>query len=65
MLGSHHVNKLLGQVRSLGIVVHLMLMSLVFPAVTFAFFKGLLEFVTFDLIPTEDINGAIFSWENE
>ena len=48
----------------MGIVIHLMLMDLDFPQATMDFFSGLLEFVTFDLIPTEKMNKAIFGWEN-
>ena len=29
------------------------------------FFSGLFEFVTFDIIPTEEINEEIFGWEND
>lgn len=64
MIGSHQLNKLLGQVRNLGLVTHLMLMKLLFPPVTVVFFSGLFEYVTFDIIPTEEIYAHLFGWTN-
>lgn len=64
LLGSHQLNKLLGQVRNLGLVTHLMLMKLVFPPITVIFFSGLFEYVTFDIIPTEEIYAYLFGWQN-
>lgn len=42
-----------------------MLMKLLFPPVTVTFFAGLFEYVTFDIIPTEDIYKFVFGWPNE
>ena len=41
-----------------------MLMRLIFPPVAVVFFAGLLEFVTFDLIPTDVIYAIVFQWVN-
>ena len=42
-----------------------MLMNIDFPPVCVVFFAGILEFVNFDLLPTEDIYAKIFGFENE
>lgn len=64
LLASHQLNKLLSQVRNLGLVTHFMLMKLMFPPITVVFFSGLFEYVTFDLIPTEDLYAYLFGWTN-
>ena len=42
----------------------MMLMQLVYAPVCVIFFGKILEFVTFDVIPTEEIYAEIFAWEN-
>ena len=64
MLGSYKLNQYLGKVRALGLVVHLLLIQLMFPPIMDDFYSGLLEFVNFDLIPTDKLYAWIFGWEN-
>ena len=54
------MNKLLSQVRNLGLVTHLMMMRLIYPATITLLFGKVLEFVTFDIIPTELFYPYIF-----
>ena len=58
-------NYILGQVRSLSLITHLMMMQLNIDPVALIFFAQILEYVTFDLVPTEDIYAALFGWTNE
>ena len=54
------MNKLLSAVRSLGTITHLMIMQLYYPALVVLVYKHLIEYVTFDIIPTEDIYSETF-----
>ena len=56
------MNKMLSQVRNLGFVTHLMMMQLKYPATIALFFSKVLEFVTFDIIPTELFYPYIFEF---
>ena len=58
--GYNIVAQLLGQVRSLAMITHFMIMQLVVPQNAMVFYSGLFEFVTFDIIPTDDIYDKIF-----
>ena len=58
------MNSVLAQVRSLGLITHLMMMQLNYPAESNLFFSTIFEYVTFDLLPVEDIYGEVFIWEN-
>ena len=58
-------NSLLGNVRNLQFVTHLMMMQLVFTASVSYFYSILFEFVTYDYIPTDDIYGAMFDFDSE
>ena len=40
-------------------------MKLDFPTILFVFFKGILEFVNFDILPTEQIYEALFIFDSE
>ena len=42
----------------------MMLMQLIYSPSCVIFFGKILEFVTFDIIPTEDIYAEVFGWEN-
>ena len=59
------INKALSAVRNLGIITHLMIMQLYYPLPAVLFFKRILGYVIFDIIPTEQIYGWAFGWENE
>ena len=54
------MNKLLSAVRSLGTITHLMIMQLYYPTLVVLVYKHLIEYVTFDIIPTEDIYSETF-----
>ena len=62
---SFGMSSLLGQVRSLGLITHFMIMQLNYAAAVSLFFGALLEFVTFDVVPTDDIYGAVFDFDSE
>ena len=62
---SFSVNSMLGNVRNLQYVTHMMMMQLIFPASVGLFFSSLFEFVTYDVLPTDDIYVPIFGWNNE
>ena len=61
---SFSANQILAQVRSLSMITHLQMMQLNVPPSAIIFFSALFEFVTFDIIPTEDIYAVILAWEN-
>ena len=46
-------------------IVHLMMMQLNYPASTALFYGAIFEYVTFDLLPIEDIYIAIFAFDSE
>ena len=58
------MNGVLNQVISLSLITHLMMMQLDYPQSTMIFFSKVFEFVTFDLIPTDQIYVEIFKWVN-
>lgn len=59
------MNNLLSQVRNLAIITHLMIMQLNYAASASYFFSFLFEFVTYAIIPTDDIYGSIFGFESD
>ena len=59
------MNNILGQVRSLSFITHLMMMQLNYAASASYFYSFLLEFVTYDMIPTEEIYGTFFDFESD
>ena len=61
---SYGLSKIFGQVRSMSLVTHMMMMQLNFSAVTNTFFSKLFEYVTYDIVPTEQIYSTLFNWEN-
>ena len=61
---SYSMNQILSQVRSLSMITHLQMMQLNVPPSAIIFFSGLFEFVTFDIVPTEDIYSEVFAWDN-
>ena len=54
------LNSVLGNVRNLQFVTHLMMMQLIYSAGVTLFFSTLLDFVTYDIIPTDEIYSEIF-----
>ena len=46
--------------RSLALITHFMMMQLMVPQNAASFYAGLFEFVTFDIIPTDDIYDKLF-----
>ena len=48
----------------MGLTTHMMLMVLLFPSFLSKFYSTLLEFVTFDMIPTDEIYSEILDLEN-
>ena len=61
---SYSMNQILSQVRSLSMITHMQMMQLNVPPTAIIFFSALFNFVTFDLIPTEEIYNSVFAWEN-
>ena len=61
---SFSANQILSQVRSLSMITHLQMMQLNVPPSAIIFFSALFEFVTFDIIPTEDIYAVVLAWDN-
>lgn len=59
------LNQLLSQVRSLQLITHLMIMQLNYPIEAAAFYAGLFELVTFDLLPMDDIYGELFEFPRD
>ena len=61
------VNQVLGQVRSLSMITHFMMMQLMVPQNAMIFYSGLFELVTFEMIPTDVIYDELFgdSWKTE
>ena len=51
--------------RSLGLITHLMMMQLNYPASSGIFFATVFEYVTFDMVPTDEIFGEIFDFDSE
>ena len=64
LVASYSMNQILSQVRSLSMITHLQMMQLNVPPSAIIFFSALFEFVTFDIVPTEDIYEKTFAWEN-
>ena len=61
----YEMNSILGNVRSLSYITHLMMMDLSYPVSSQIFFEKVFTFVTFDIIPwTEEIYNYIFGWIN-
>ena len=61
----YEMNSILGNVRSLSFITHLMMMDLNYPVSSQMFFETVFTFVTFDIIPwTEEIYNYIFGWIN-
>ena len=66
-LGYNLVAQILGQVRSLSLITHFLMMQLIVPQNAIIFYSGLFEFVTFDIIPTDAIYDKLFDdgWATE
>ena len=57
-------NKILSQVRSLGLITHLMMMQLNYPQPARDFFKAVFPMISFDLVPGEALDwiyGKLFN----
>ena len=59
------LNNVLSQVRSMAIISHLMIMQLRYPAAAIIFYAVILEYVTFDVIPTDESYIDLFGFENK
>ena len=46
----------------MSIITHLMMMQLKFPACAMLFYGSVFEYVTFDLIPTDDFYDKVFDF---
>lgn len=49
------MNSLFSQVRSLSLVTHFNMMTIMFPASCIQFFAVVIEFVTYDVLPTDNL----------
>ena len=58
------MNNLLGQVRSLSFITHLMMMQLNYSASVSYFYSFLFEFVTYDVVPSDAIYEEIFNFDS-
>ena len=58
------MNSLLGQVRSLSIITHFMMMQLNYSASVSYFYSFLFEFVTYDVVPSDDIYDEVFKFDS-
>ena len=54
------MNSVLGNVRNLQFVTHLMMMQLIYSAGVSYFYSLLFEFVTYDIVPSDEIYEAMF-----
>ena len=61
----YSMNYILGQIRSLGLITHFMMIQLSYPVSSVLFYSIMIEFVTFDLIPTDNFYNKLFGFENE
>lgn len=61
---SFGLNNVLGLVKALSMIVHLMIMQLLYPPTVMLFYSGLFEYVNYDMIPTEEIYSEVFGWPN-
>ena len=62
------MNRMLSQVRNLGLITHLMMMQLQYPAGQAGFFQGVFPLVTFDAMPDfiiDPLNEKLFPAEND
>ena len=59
------MNQLLTIVRSLQIITHMMVMQLNYPRETAIFYALIFEFISFDMIPAQEIYAEIFRFIND
>ena len=59
------LNQVLAQVRSLGIITHMMTMRLVYPQIVVLVFAVVFDSVSFDLIPTDYVYPEFLSFPND
>ena len=59
------MNSLLGQVRSLQFITHLMMMQLNYAAGVSYFYSFLFEFVTYDVVPSDDVYAELFDFDSD
>ena len=62
--GNFSASHLLSEVRNLSFISHFMMMQLVYPPLSVAFYAILFNFLTFDILPTDNIYVNVFGWEN-
>ena len=58
------MNRILSQVQNQATIVHFMLLKLNYAAICSFFFGLLIDFVTFDIFPTEEIYAFLLNMEN-
>lgn len=59
------MSEMLSQVQIMNIITHLHIMQLNYPASISIFFGTIFGFVTFDILPVDNIYGAIFDFDSE
>ena len=62
---SFSMQKLLGQVRSLQLIVHFMMMQIILSELCMIFFRAIIQYVIFDIIPTDYFYPLIFFFQND
>lgn len=58
------MNHVLGPVRNLQILTHIMMMTLVYPECSEPFFAQLFEFITYDMYNTDNMYDEMFGFEH-
>ena len=58
------MNSILAMVQNLSIIAHAMMMQLMYPETTLAFYASVFDFVTFDMVPTDSIYPLILDLVN-
>ena len=58
------MNKILSQVQNQAMIVHFMILQLNYAAICSFYFGLLIEFVTFDIFPMEEIHAFFFNLQN-
>ena len=60
-----YVNSILGLIRCISIITHMMMMRMTNPDSTALFFEALFGFVSFDLLPTDAMYAEMFKFDSE
>lgn len=59
------MDRLLGVIRSLSIITHMTLISVLYPKNVTEFFGQIFDLVSFDIFYTENLYNWMFQWENK